>query len=225
MCPVLLPSFDLPWQEDIQSLFDAQRLNCEITYWDPSQGMNHVSALLRNREVVNQFELRELQEQDQNGLLYPEYFDGMGTVYQVLGGSLGPHSFALNEYIESALSAIMSGVIYFEDSPLPYEPWGLQESVTKQIEDFEFLEFVSKNYAVDEKFHPSEMPLTPGFTQDMQRWALSRVDYQYLDSDRSHRTLNQDGGYRWLTREGYERVQKLQPLSDSSQLKFPEAGA
>ncbi|MFG0245226.1 MAG: hypothetical protein ACF8MF_04140 [Phycisphaerales bacterium JB052] len=225
MCPVLLPSFELPSQEAVQSLLDAQRVDCEITHWAPTQGMNHVSALLRNREVTVQFELRELQEQDQRGLLDPEYFEGMGAVYEVFGGTLGPHACALVEYIESALSVLMSGVIYFGDSPLPDKPWKLRDYSKQKIEEFELLEFVSKNYAVNEKFHPSEMPLPPGFTQDTQRWTLSRVDYQYLDSDRSFRSLNQDGGYRWLTREGLDHVENLQPSSSSSQVNFPEAGA
>lgn len=226
MCPVLIPSFSLPTREAIQGVFDARGLDCKIELWKPSLGSNWGSAIMRGHEAVVSFDLREIHEQDrQSVLLFPEHFEDQVAIYETVKGGEGMYSNAFSDCLESAVGELTNGLIYFEDSPTPSEPWYLENLSEQGFEWLSLMEFVVENYEVGEKFHPSEMLITPGLTPEDQMRVLNRVDFALIDTDRKFRTLNQDGGYRWLTREGKEKVQQIQQQNHSDRLKFQELGA
>jgi hypothetical protein len=226
MSPVLLPTNMLPTREAIQDVFDARDLDCNIRYWDPSLGLNSAAAILRGREAFVRFEVRQLNHQDRTlSLLYPEYCEGKVAIYETVKGGQGMHSHVFSDYLESAVSELLGGVLYFDDSPTPDEPWYLNQNFQNQFESLQFMEFVIRNYEINERFHPNEMPVMPGLSMDMQMWILCQIEFAHIDSDRTYRSLNQDGGYRWLTQEGFEHVQRIEQQTEADHLLFKELGA
>lgn len=226
MCPVLLPSEELPSKEAMQTCLDSFGARCVLLQWEESLGTHIVHARIHDDEVVVESMFEPISSTSVNlCYVYDEYLEGIRAVWTTSGRLWGEYNHWLSLMLETCIGELQGGVLVDDVDPIPDEPGRFRETITQRLEEIRFLKCLVDHYEVEQRFHPHDLELTDHFSGEQQRKLLMHIDFDYLDWDRMTRGLTEDGGYRWLKQAAFDRIQEINQQNQDNLAKAKTLGA